>query len=48
MMVVGTFWVLALPFEQLGEGTKLDEHALQPGQVRIIRHSSTLPLVLRI
>ena len=33
MMVVGVVWVLALPFEQLGEGTKIDEHALQPGQV---------------
>jgi hypothetical protein len=39
MMVVGVVWVLALPFEQLGEGTKIDEHALQPGQVSAPRRA---------
>lgn len=34
MIFVGAVWILALPVEQLALEPKMDEHALQPGQVR--------------
>lgn len=43
MMLVGVAWVFALPLEKLGEGTKIDEHALQAGQVSCGRPSSPRP-----
>lgn len=33
LTVVGLGWLLALPIEDLGRGTFLDENAIQPGQV---------------
>ncbi|KAI0064485.1 Gaa1-domain-containing protein [Artomyces pyxidatus] len=33
LLVTGYVWMLALPSSQLGQGTYIDENALQPGQV---------------
>jgi hypothetical protein len=34
LILIGHLWLLLLPVEHLGEPTKIDEHALQVGQVR--------------
>lgn len=35
MVVVATLWFVALPYRGLWKGTYVDEHAIQPAQVRV-------------
>jgi hypothetical protein len=37
MFIGGVLWMLLIPMANMGRGTYIDENALQPGQVSMVR-----------